>query len=206
MFFNQYDIVESAGIRYLVVSVENETLLVYNIDTNTVLEVSKAECKRINTIADIRTKALYEASGGTITQIQTKPKLMDFLSKCAWIENAAMNHQRNAWFYNAIKSMDTRNTLKKGIVEDFYKAIKVMASNTSIPFNISGVFDNADITIKVTLVNKNGTVSVSNVKRIFGDDGVFGNIKKPSIATSSIVSHTSTKRSDSKYEKNRIAS
>ena len=178
MFFNQHDVVEATGKKYIVVSVENEVLIVYDIDTNSVSEIPKSQCKRVSTMTDIRTKAIYEGSMGTIAKIIAVPKLMDFLSKNSWIENASMNHSTNGWFYNTISSMEARNNLNSGIVTEFYEALRKLKTGDKGNFIVSGSFNNAPISIKLTLVNKNGVVSICNVKRIFGDDGVFGNIAK----------------------------
>ncbi len=178
MFFNQHDVVEAAGKKYLVVSLENETLIVYDTVTDTVSEIPKAHCKRVSTMADIRTKAIYESSMGTIAKIIAIPKLMDFLSKCPWIENASMNHPNNDWFYNTLNSMETRNNLTTGVVKEFYRGLRNIKPGEKSNLVISGNFNDAKISVKLTLVNKNGVVGVCDVKRIFGDDGVFGNIAK----------------------------
>ena len=209
MFFNQYDIVELGGVRYLVISVENETLLVYDVSTLKSLEIPKASCKRVNTMADIRNKVAYQASMGTIDKIETTPKVMDMLSKLNWIENAAMNHRSNAWLYNAINVMEKHDTLDSDVVNTVEKAINSIKSgwDKSQVF-IKGIYEGNPITIKLNLVKdtKTNEVSVNNVKRIFGDDGIFGNIKKSTATQASATSRANIGRPLSSNQPNRLAS
>lgn len=209
MFFNQYDIVELGGVRYLVISVENETLLVYDVSTSKSLEIPKASCKRVNTIADIRNNVIYQASMGTIDKIETAPKVMDMLSKLNWIENAAMNHRSNAWLYDAISVMEKRDALDNDVAKTVEKAINSIKSgwDKSQVF-IKGIYEGNPITIKLNLVKdtKTNEVSVNNVKRIFGDDGIFGNIKKSTVTKAPTTSSINTSRSFSGNQPNRLAS
>lgn len=209
MFFNQYDIVELGGVRYLVISVENETLLVYDVSTSKSLEIPKASCKRVNTMADIRNKVVYQASMGTIDKIEITPKVMDMLSKLNWIENAAMNHRSNAWLYDAISVMEKRDTLDSDVAKTVEKAINSIKSgwDKSQVF-IKGIYEGNPITIKLNLVKdtKTNEVNVNNVKRIFGDDGIFGNIAKQNIIGKTNFSTNNPKRSVSNNEKGRVAS
>ena len=209
MFFNQYDIVELGGVRYLVISVENETLLVYDVSTSKSLEIPKASCKRVNTITDIRNNVIYQASMGTIDKIETAPKVMDMLSKLNWIENAAMNHRSNAWLYDAISVMEKRDALDNDVAKAVEKAINSIKSgwDKSQVF-IKGIYEGNPITIKLNLVKdtKTNEVSVNNVKRIFGDDGIFGNIKKSTVTKTPTTSSINTSRSFSGNQPNRLAS
>lgn len=206
MFFNQYDIVEYGGVNYLILAVENETLIVYDMAKLKSVEIAKADCKRVKTMSDIRTNAIYESSMGTIEKFKRVPTVMSFLSKCPWIENASMNHRTNSWFYEAISVMESRNKLKVDTAVNLHKEISKLKPGNKTNFAISGFYIDGDVTIKLSLINVNGVVSVNNVKRIFGDDGIFGNIAKQSVTRKTNVPVNDPKCAISNNQKSRIAS
>lgn len=183
MFVNQYDIVEHSGVNHVVLSVENDTLVVLNPTTLASTEVVKNKCTRIAVMNDIRSKAIYDASLGLLTQERPVPKIMDWLSKCTWFDLASLASQNNIWFYNAIKKMEETDQLAPGVVDNFYSEVARINKHTKQVVLITGMYDGCNVTIKLSLCKIGGIDGVVHVKRIFGDDGVFGNIAKQAITS-----------------------
>lgn len=181
MFFNQYDTITALDQQYLVIAVENQTLIVYNPATLEVKEIDKALCTRVKTMADVRNAAIYAASLGTIERIKSKAKLMDTLKNYKWTEGADLKNRGTAWLYEVIAKMDEANSFDENIVDTFFEKVKALTkSSNRTSIVLSGNYQGAHICIKLTVVFINGQLGVTHVKRIFGDDGVFGNIKRSS--------------------------
>lgn len=181
MFFNQYDTVTALDQKYLVIAVENQTLILYNPSTMEVKEVDKALCTRVKTMTDVRTAAIYAASLGTIERIKSKAKLMDTLKDYKWSEGADLKERGTAWLYEVISKMDDADSFDDGVVQTFFDKVATLTkSSNRTSIVLSGNYQGAHICIKLTIVYINGQLGVTHVKRIFGDDGIFGNIKRSS--------------------------
>lgn len=206
MFFNQYDIVQANDVNYLVVSVENETLLVLNTSDMSYREINKDDCKRINTITEIRTRALTMKQAGTFPKTAIKRSVKAYLAKCKWIENASLNHRINSMLLSIIDSMDSKQTFDPNVVEDFFNTVNKLGNNDKANVMISGTYDNVHVSIKVSLVNKGGYIGVNHVKRIFGFNGVFGDVEKSTDTKSKSSPRHNTNRSVANSQKSRLAS
>lgn len=206
MFFNQYDVVQSDDINYLVVSVENETLLVLNTSDMTYREINKGDCKRVNTITEIRTRALTMKQAGSFPKTAIKRSIKAYLAKCDWIENASLNHRINSMLFSIIDSMDIKQTFDPNVVEDFFNTVSKLGNNDKANVMISGTYDDVHVSIKVSLVNKGGRIGVNHVKRIFGFNGVFGDVEKSIDTKSKSSSRNNVNRPISSSQKSCLAS
>ena len=195
MFVNQYDIVELSGVNHVVLSVENDTLVVLNPTTLSSTEVVKNKCTRVAVMNDIRSKAIYDASLGLLSQERPVPKIMDWLSKCTWFDLASLASQNNIWYYNAIKKMEETNQLAPGVVDNFFSEVARINKHTKQVVLITGTYEDCKVTIKLSLCKIGGIDGVVHVKRIFGDDGVFGNIAKQAITSKTRIPNAHTSKS-----------
>lgn len=179
MFFNQYDTIAALDQQYLVIAVENQTLIVYNPVTLEVKEIDKSLCKRVKTMAEVRSAAIYAASIGTIERIKSKTKLMDTLKDYKWSDELKLKGRNTAWLYDVIAKMDEANSFDANVVDTFFEKVGALTkSSNRTSVVLSGNYQGAHICIKLTIVYINGQLGVTHAKRIFGDDGVFGNIKR----------------------------
>lgn len=207
MFFNPYDVVEAQDQNYLVIGVENKTLILLDVQTMKHIEVDKSLCKRIKTMADIRNKAVFDASTGVIDRIKARDTLMSTLDNCKWSEGASLDRAGNTWLYEAIRHMDLNNSFDDGILDNFYSKVgNLTKSNNRISLVLSGNYCGTHISIKLTVVSINGALGITHVKRIFGDDGIFGNIQKPTTPGQSKTPLADIERTASNSTKSRLAS
>lgn len=206
MFFKQHDIVSVDKSNYLVLSVEDETLLLFNLIDLSFKEVTKKSCTRVHTSAELCAQAIAMKQAGNFPKAEVKKSVMDYLKKCSWIENASMNHRNNSVLYTILENMDTHGNFDRDVEDIFFNAVNGLKANDRTTIMLSGMYDDVHVSIKVSLVKKDGLVGVNHVKRIFGDDGIFGNIKKSAVTKAPTTSRINSSRSFSGNQPNRLAS
>lgn len=205
MFLNQYDVVEHGGNNYVALSIEDSTVIILNVKTLECIEVLKSSCKRIAVMTDLRSSAVYASSLGKITKEVAKPTIMGVLSKCNWVDNASLNHEVNSWFYSTIEFMELGKTLSPGVLDEFLVTINKLKSGSRATVNIRGHYNGCELSVKLSLTKDGSIVSINNVKRIFGDNGLYGNIAKQTNSRKDRVPNTNVNKPTTNNKKSRAA-
>ena len=197
MFVKRTDIVKYNNSNYIVLIVEDETLVIMNPHSLKYKEVLRSECSKVNELELLTQAALIDLHTGVIFKETKQFNVFDFVSDLPWIDNASLMLRRNKMILAVLGDIVKSNLISKANTDEIFRQVQNLKNGETTTLTIHAVLNNCEIVIKMNLEKIDNKVSVTHAKRVFGDNGIFGEIERK-VGTKTIPNNLSNTKSNTK--------
>lgn len=197
MFVKRTDIVKYSNSNYIVLIVEDETLVIMNPHSLKYKEVPRSECSKVNELELLTQAALIDLHTGVIFKETKQFNVFDFVSDLPWIDNASLMLRRNKMILAVLGDIVKSNLISKANTDEIFRQVQNLKNGETTTLTIHAVLNNCEIVIKMNLEKIDNKVSVTHAKRVFGDNGIFGEIERK-VGTKTIPNNLSNTKSNTK--------
>lgn len=164
-----YDVVDVNGKTCIVIDIVKDFLVVYDLVNLGVFKVTPLICKLVVSSSKIPIKPINELS-----EITSPSKLYDLLTGADW----NMTDVRSSFYKDVLKDIIVTAEMSQLKQLEIYDQLITAKSLPNTQVTISGTInDGMVINLKLSVGNNDGKLAINDIRRIFGDQAVFGDVK-----------------------------